>query len=242
MHDSAKTRGEIAQANAWRARAIASLLQTQDRTLATGLFLASAYDAGRGMDAALAGVLYERLCVVVPQMRGESAGQRAAARGLTAALVDATLALHNCAAKLDGAARAVARSDSGLAHYAQTLSEAIAEMLALVLVAMTGLAWSEALARLHDALARALPQLRPVAPRAIAVEVPRLAESRSRFPDHLRNDDEPAPGVGESTETRTDLRVWRLPLRSGAGTVVARHDRGPAARTPRAAFDFVDSR
>lgn len=242
MHDSAKTRGEIAQANVWRARAIASLLQTQDRTLATGLFLASAYDGGCGMDAALAGVLYERLCVVVPQMQGESAGQRAAACGLTAALVDATLALHDRTAKVDRAARAVARGDSGLAHYAQTLCEPIAEMLVLVLVAMTGLPWSVALARIHDALARALPQLRPVAPRAIAVEVPRLAESRSGFPDHLRNDDEPPPGVRESTETRTDLRVWRLPFRSGARTVVARRDSGPAARTPRTAFDFVDSR
>ena len=243
LHDSAKGRGEIAQANVWRARAIASLLQTQDRTLATGLFLASAYDGGCGMDAALAGVLYERLCVVVPQMRGESVGQRAAACRLIAALVDATLALHDRPAKLDGAARAVARGDSGLAHYAQTLCEPGSRRCSqLVLVAMTGLPWSVALARIHDALARALPQLRPVAPRAIAVEVPRLAESRSGFPDHLRNDDEPPPGVRESTETRTDLRVWRLPFRSGARTVVARRDSGPAARTPRTAFDFVDSR
>jgi hypothetical protein len=235
-------RGSVAEANAWRTRAIGLLLETQDRALATGLFLASAYDLECAMDATLGRVLYERLRIVVPQMLGESAEQRTAACDLIAALVDVTLALHDRAAKLDDAARAVARADSALAHYAPTLWEPIVEMLGLAVAAMTGLTWSAALARLRDAFARALPHLRPDAPRTIAVEVPRLGESRSGFPDHLRIDDERPAGIRESTETRTDLRIRRLPVRSGAGIVVSGDDGGAAARTSRAAFDFIDSR
>lgn len=207
LYATAEARGEFAEARYWRARSIDRLLPTQDRLLGAGLFLYSAYDERRRIDRALGDVLYERLCVIVPQMLGDSERQRTAVTGLLAALFDARISASTIAP--------VAQSDSAFAHYAEKNLEPVAEMLALTLTALTGRSWDAAFDGLRLALADCAAKLRPAAPRTIAIAVPK---SQSASIDHLKFDDQRSGGV----EDIAGLHVWFLPFRSDARSTHAR--------------------
>jgi hypothetical protein len=207
----AKARGKTASAQGWRAEAIAHLLPTQDRVLATGLFLEPAYDEPLHADHRLTGILYDRLCLVVPQMLGESDGRRACVRALLAAILDSQ---HDRAWSpgLAWAIAATARSDSAFAHYAERCLEPICEMLALTFVALTGSSWPACAERIRDAVAQSARELRPAQPRAIAIAVPQpRAKSHFGLADHLRFDDEPATG-DRAPQAGADLRLRLLSI------------------------------
>ncbi len=234
-------RNEVDQACHWRARAVSQLLPTQDRVLATGLFTSSAYNEHFGMDRSLNEVLYERLCVVVPQMQGENPSQQAAVRELLSASLDSIALPPNGSARLERAVGLVAKSDSAYAHYADKLREPICEMLALAAVAMMDLSWTAAFERLGAALVDALSQFRPSAPRAIAVAVPCRPKSHSAVIDHLRVDDERTSGEGTPLESPPDLCVRFLPVRPDSKAALARHDGHSIARATGAAAGVTDS-
>jgi hypothetical protein len=211
---TAEVRGEFAEAQSWRARAIDRLLRTQDRLLGAGLFLYRAYDERRPMDRELAGVLYDRLCVIVPQMLCEGEWQRAAVSGLLAALLDARVT--------PSAIAPVAQSDSAFAHYAEKNVEPVAEMLALALTALTGRSWDAAFDGLRLALADCATKLRPGVRRTIAIAVP---TSQSASIDHLNFDDQRSGGV----EDIAGLHFRFLPFRSDTRIAHARRRRDPLA-------------
>lgn len=227
LYAAAEARGKFAEARSWRARSIDRLLPTQDRLLGAGLFLYSAYDERRRMDRALGDVLYERLCVIVPQMLSDGERQRAAVTGLLAALFDSRVTLDSIAP--------VAQSDSAFAHYAEKNLELIAEMLALALTALTGRSWGAAFDGLRCALAECVSKLRPAVPRTIAIAVPK---SQSASTDHLRFDDQRSGGV----EDIAGLHVWFLPFRPDTRSTHARRRRDAVARPPSAVASPAHSR
>jgi hypothetical protein len=224
---TALARGGFAEARSWRARAIERLLPTQDRLLAVGLFLYSAYDERRCMDRALGDVLYERLCLIVPQMLGDGERQRAAVTALVAALFDARV--------LPSAIAPVAQSDSAFAHYAEKNVERIAEMLALALMALTGVSWDAAFDGLRITLADCASKLRPAAPRTISITVPK---SQSAAIDHLKFDDQRSGRV----EDLAGLHIRLLPLRSDTGAAHTRRRRDPVTGPPGAVASSAHSR
>jgi hypothetical protein len=241
LHASAAARGDIEQLRRWRADAVSHLLPTQDRVLATGLFIFSAYNDRLGMDPWLNRVLYERLGVVVPQMLGENESQRAAVHDLLAAFLDAAVAGQNQSPRLETAFSKVARSDSALGHYADKLREPICEMLALAAAAMMGLSWTSAFENLSRAFDNGISQLRPTVPRSIAVAVPRQSKSQLGVIDHLRFNDERAAAEGSPSKNPADLCVRFVSLRPNARTALARRDGGPVARTSGASAGLTDS-
>ena len=234
-------RNEVDLAYHWRASAVSQLLPTQDRVLATGLFTVSAYNERFGMDRCLNDVLYERLCIVVPQMQGETQFQQVAVRELLCAALDSIALPQDCSGRLERAARLVARSDSAWAHYAERLRDPICEMLAMAAVAMLGLSWTEAFERLDAALADALSRFCPSAPRAIAIEVPHRPKSQSAVIDHLRFDDERISGQGSPVESPPDLCVRVLPLRPNTKAALSRQRGDSIARASGAAAGVADS-
>jgi hypothetical protein len=242
LHACATRRGDIAQAGSWRARAIAYALPTLDRVLASGLFLEDAFGERCGTDPLLGDVLYERLCLVVPQMQGESRTQRGAVAEALAALLDAACLPRERAPRLEAALCEVARADSALAHYARRLREPILDTMAFALAAMTGLSWERAHERLDATLADGTSLVTPGAPRAIPIAVPAHPQSQTVGAEHLRFDDAAAAGGGNATEGCADLRVRLLSLRSGAGTAFTRHGRDAAAGAPLEVISSADSR
>ena len=190
-------------ARRWRARAVAQLLSTQDRLLASGLFAGAQARNELGLDPLLTGVLYDRLTLVVPQMRGEDDAQAAAVCELLGCLVAGVVPQCRRTRPLADAAAAVRRSDSAFAHYAGPLVDAIHEMLALALTALSGKTWAELFEALGDPLGEVLIRLRPVARRTIAVVT---VPSQSAPLDHFKLDDERSGARGDSGEALADLR------------------------------------
>ena len=227
LYATAEARGEFAEARSWRARSIDRLLPTQDRVLGAGLFLYSAYDERRRMDRALGDVLYERLCVIVPQMLGDGERQRAAVTALLAELFDSRVTRNTIAL--------VAQSDSAFAHYAEKNSELVAEMLALTLTALTARSWNAAFKGLRSALADCAAKLRPAAPRTIAIAIPK---SQSASIDHLKSNDQRSGGV----EDIAGLHVWFLPFRSDTRSAHARRLSDPGTGPPGTVAGPVHSR
>jgi hypothetical protein len=227
LYATAEARGEFAEARSWRARSIDRLLPTQDRVLGAGLFLYSAYDERRRMDRALGDVLYERLCVIVPQMLGDGERQRAAVTALLAELFDSRVTRNTIAL--------VAQSDSAFAHYAEKNSELVAEMLALTLTALTARSWNAAFKGLRSALADCAAKLRPAAPRTIAIAIPK---SQSASIDHLKSNDQRSGGV----EDIAGLHVWFLPFRSDTRSAHARRLSDPVTGPPGTVAGPVHSR
>ena len=200
-------RGRKASAFAWRAEAIRHMLATQDRVLACGLTLAPA----RGEcipDACLTATVYDRLCLVVPQMQGEDGEQRSAVCSLLDELIRAAVGAPPARAPLDCAAERVARSDAAFAHYAARFEEPIIEVLALVGIAARATAWDAAAERVGAPLRYALSRISPTAPKTIAV---RLVASQSPAANHLRVN-ERYGSRGESVEALADLRVRLVPF------------------------------
>jgi len=223
---TAEARAAFAEARLWRARAIERLLPTQDRLLAAGLFLHPASGAGHFADETLSGVLYERLCVIVPQLLGDGEPQRTAVTELLAELLDARLS--------PGAIASVARCDSAFAHYIERNVEPIAEMLALALTALTGTSFDAAFGVLSRALANCASKLRPAVPRTIAIAVPK---SHSAPIDHLKFDDQRSGRVDLA-----GLHVRFLPFRSDTGAAHARRRGDPASGPPGAVAGPAHSR
>jgi hypothetical protein len=216
LHACVRTRADHVAALQWRARAIEHLLATQDRFVAMRLFLRPAYDEHCGVDASLRGVLYERLCLIVPQMLGESAERRSAACDFLAVLLDAALATVPERRRLERAAARVRRADCALAHYAERAADALGEMLALVLLSTTGLDWEVLRGRLCGMLDQCASKLRPAAPRAFAIAIPRGQKSQFALTDHLKVDDERSVEDESSSESVAGLRVRLVPSRSVA--------------------------
>ena len=169
LHAISAAHGDKSAALRWRARAVQFLLPTQDRIAASGLFLGNAYGQWWQMDDLLNAALYERLRVVVPQMHAESARQRDAVCALLAAILDSAAMVCGDSAELARAILLVVRSDSALAHYAEKSREAICEMLALAVTALTGLPWNDAFERIREILDARMMELRPGMQREIAV-------------------------------------------------------------------------
>ncbi len=236
LHAGAQAGGRIGESNEWRARAVERLLFTQDRTLATDLFLNAAYDERRPMDPALNEVLYERLCIVMPQMLGESAEQHAAMAELLAAILEPP---HSPSgpSRLASAVASVTRADSAFAHYAEKLLDPVAEMLALAAAALSGLSWEMSFEGVRLRLADCAARLRPATLRTIAVAVPRCAKSQSVLPDHFRVDDQRSTGV----EDLAGLHLRILSFRSGTRTAHARRRGEPVAGPPGAAAGALHS-
>ncbi|MGC2406890.1 MAG: hypothetical protein WA431_10840 [Candidatus Cybelea sp.] len=133
---AAEERGYIYASNHWRANAIAQLLPTLDRVAATGLFLRKSYSGSGGLGDALSDVLYERLCVVVPQMLRDDTARRAVVCKLLADVVAGAL----------GTAPMPALEVS---LCPSNYLEPVSEMLALAVSAIARLPWSVALERLR---------------------------------------------------------------------------------------------
>jgi hypothetical protein len=224
---TAEARAASSEARWWRARAINRLLPTQDRLLADGLFLHSAYGQWHRIDRELSGVLYERLCVIVPQLLGDGGPQRAAVTELLAELLDARVS--------PGAIASVARCDSAFAHYFERNVEPVGEMLALARTALTGSSFDAALDALRCALANCASKLRPAVPRTIAIAVPK---SQQASIDHLKFDDQRSGRV----EDLAGLHVRFLPFRSDARAADARRRRDPLTGPPGAVAGPAHSR
>jgi hypothetical protein len=235
LHACVRARADHDAAMQWRARAIEHLLATQDRFVATRLFLRPAYDERGGVDASLREVLYQRLCVIVPQMLGESAERRSAVCEFLAVLLDAARTAVPERRRLERAAARVRRTDCALAHYADKAAGAIAEMLALVALATTGLGWEVVTDRLRGMLDQCASKLRPAVPRAFAIAIPRGQKSQIALTDHLKVDDERSVEDESSSEPIAGLRVRLVPSRSVAGITLPwsrRHTAsGPARAT-----------
>jgi hypothetical protein len=202
LHATMTARGELARARWWRALAIRRLLPTQDRLLASGLFVPSCREFD--VDRLLGSVLYDRLALIVPQMQQDGPEQRGAIRELLGEILRLPLIGPGRSSRFESAVTAVARSDSGFAHYAEKLVGPVHEMLALAQAALTGCTWSSAFESLRDVLVHLSVTVRPAAPRTIPVAMRR---SQSTAIDHLRIDDERSAGDADSTETLADLRV-----------------------------------
>jgi hypothetical protein len=203
MQAVALARCDFDDARRWRARAVAQLLPTQDRLLACGLFAGAPARNELGFDALLTSVLYDRLTLVVPQMRGENDAQVVAVCELLGCLVAAAVPQWRGTRPLADAAAAVVESDSAFAHYAGPLADPVQETLALALTALSGKMWAEVFAALGDPLGEVLIRLRPVARRTIAVVT---VPSQSAPLDHFKLDDERSGSRGDSGEALADLR------------------------------------
>ncbi len=236
-----EVRGSKLEASWWRARAIERLLPTQDRLLATGLFPRNACSPAGHEDRLLSGVLYERLCLIVPQMFGESQEKRVAIVELLATILDRCPASASSSPALERAIASVARSESAFADYAQTCLRPISEMLALAQTALTGAGWAGVFDSLVDVFSTTARELRPASPRAVPVTVPQPAKSQQSCIDHLKMD-ETCAGDGIPIEALADLRVRFLSFRSRTRAPLARYRRSSFARTSHAAVDPVDSR
>lgn len=241
LHDCARIREDEAAVTQWRARAIEHLLSTQDRFVAMRLFLRPPLDERCGIDASLLAVLYRRLCLIVPQMLGESGEQRAAVSAFLAALVDAILAGSGQHA-LEAAAANVRRVDSPLAHYAERVAGSIAEMLALVLIAATDRDPDLLIARVHGMLDQCASKLYPAEPRAFEVAIPWPQKSQFALTNHLKVDDERSAENKSSIEPVAGLRVWLVPSRSVAGIALPWSRRDSASGSARAIAGSVDPR
>jgi hypothetical protein len=240
LHACAGTRKDHVAALRWRAQAIEHLLATQDRFVAMRLFLRPAYDEHCGVDASLRAVLYRRLCLIVPQMMGESAEQRAAACEFLAVLLDGALVPDR--RRLERAAARVRRADCALAHYAEKVADALAEILALVLLSATGLAWEVLTEQLRGMLDQCASKLRPAAPRAFAIAIPRGQKSQFALTDHLKVDDERSVEDESSSEPVAGLRVRLVPSRSVAGVALPWNRRHAASGSARATTGSADPR
>ncbi len=204
MQAVALARCDFDGARRWRARAVAQLLSTHDRLLASGLFAGAQARNELGLDPLLTSVLYDRLTLVVPQMRGDQDAQTAAVCELLGCLVAGVMPQSRRARPLADAAAAVRRSDSAFAHYAGPLVDAIHETLALALTALSGKTWAEVFEALGDPLGEVLVRLRPVARRTIAVVT---VPSQSAPLDHFKLDDERSGARGDAGEALADLRI-----------------------------------
>lgn len=203
MQAVALARCDFDDARRWRARAVARLLSTQDRLLASGLFAGAQARNELGLDPLLTSVIFDRLTLVVPQMRGENDAQAATVCELLGSLIAGVVPQCNFMPPLAAAATAVRQSDSAFAHYAAPLLDAIHETLALALTALSGKTWAEVFEALGDPLGEVLIQLRPVARRTIAVVT---VPSQSAPLDHFKLDDEWSGARGDSGEALADLR------------------------------------
>jgi hypothetical protein len=234
-------RGSKLQSRWWRARAIERLLPTEDRLLATGLFPPKTCPMRGRTDPLLSRVLYARLCLIVPQVLGESHEKRAVLFELLAAILDRSPAPGSSSPALERAIAWVARSESAFADYAERCRQPISEMLALVQTALTEAKWVETFDSLVEVFTTTARELRPAAPRAVPVTVPQQDESQRSCIEHLKMDEKRA-GDGVPVEAVTDLRLRFLSFRSGTRASLARHLRGSVARTAHATADPADSR
>jgi hypothetical protein len=216
-------RGDRTGSELWRARAIERLLPTQDRLLASRLFPRPPYGRLHGSDRLLKGVLYERLRLIVPQMLEESPQRRAAIEGWLAAVLDAAI-LGDC--KGDDLAHArvtLVQTDCAFVRYFDRLRLPVAEMLALAIVALTGLSWNGAFAAVDQKLA--------VSPANALSQIPAA--------EHLKVDVRRPERDGRPIEDLTDLRVRILSLRPGTGTALDERRNRASSRAADAAADFA---
>lgn len=207
LHATTAACGDARRARWWRALAIRSLLATQDCVLASSLFLITERDSNP--DRLLGAVLYERLTLVMPQSRQDSAEQCRAVRDLLDELLHSLLAGIERSPRLESRVAAVARSDSAFMHYAEKQIVPVAEMLALALAPMTGRSWPCAFESSRAALTGVVATLRPAVPRTIPVAVP---QSQSKAIEHLRNGDKRSAAIRESAEALADLRLRLVPV------------------------------
>ncbi len=219
-------RGAADEALAWRARALARLLATQDCVLACGLFRRTRRI--RRLDASLSEVLHARLCLVVPQMLSDAPRQAVAVRELLAALFD-RMVCERRDADLTAAAAAVGRSDSALAHYLERYVDGTAEILALAVAALAQLPWTAALQSAHDALAAVALDVRPGVRRTIAISLPSRPQSQTEVIEHLRVD-------------AANLRLRFVSLRAGTRSALPWRCRDSVVGTAVAASAAADSR
>lgn len=242
LHACARVREDRVGVEQWRALAIEHLLTTQDRFIAMRLFLRTAYDERCGLDPSLDAVLYRRLCLIIPQMLGESAQAHAAACEFLGALLDAAIATGSDRRRLERAAARVRRLDGALAHYEEKAADAIGQMLALVLLSATGLDWDVLTERLRGMLDQCASKLRPTAPRAFAIGIPLEQKSQFVVTNHLKVDDERSVEDESSLERVAGLRVRVVPSRSVAGLALPWSRRHSASGSARAAAGSPDSR
>jgi hypothetical protein len=202
LYASAASRNDVKAANYWRALGLRHLFTTQDRVVATGLFANGAMRP-RSVDALLISVVYERLCLVMPQLAQDDAAQRAAVRSLIAAVCAAFFERGPHAIQLGGAIEAVRQSDGAFAHYAEKLCSSVGETFTLAMVAVSGRSWADAFERLRVPVRAIAAGVRPAVSRTFVVGPP--PSHLSGF-DHLRIDDE-RPAAGCEPEVSADLRV-----------------------------------
>jgi hypothetical protein len=216
-------RGDRAGGEFWRARAIERLLPTQDRVLASSLFPQPGYSRRHGSDRLLTAVLYERLTLIVPEMLGESPQRRAAVESWLATVVDAAI-LRDCGGDDLVRARAMlVQADCALVRYADRTRLPVAEIVALAIVALTGLSWDAAFAAVAEKLAN--PSLRVTSQIAVA--------------EHLKVDVRRSERDGGPIEDFTGLRVWNLSLRPGTRAALDRQGHRASSRAPDATADLT---
>jgi hypothetical protein len=140
MTATSERRGHISESQLWRSSAIAQLLPTLNRVAATGLFLWTSYSDSGSLGDALTGVLYERLCVVVPRLPRDDAVRRAVVCKLLAVVIESVFR-----------GEPMPRANEDSLHPSRYV-EPVAEMLALAVTAFARLPWSVALERIRERL------------------------------------------------------------------------------------------
>jgi hypothetical protein len=191
--------------------------------LASSLFPQPVYSRRHRSDRMLTAVLYERLTLIVPEMLGESPQRRPAVESWLAAVVDAAI-LRDCGGDDLARARAMlVQTDSAFVRHADRTRLPVAEMLALAVVALTGLSWNAAFAAVAEKLA--MPSLPATSQIAVA--------------EHLKVDVRRSERDGGPIEDLTDLRVWSLSLRPGTGVAYDRQGHRASSRAPDATADLA---
>ncbi len=240
LQTTALASGDVEASRFWRARAVERIMPTQDRLAASGLFLADAYAGCGGMDPRLAGAIYARLCVVVPQILGDGESQTRGVHVLIAAVFDRIAGVLSDAERVDASLRDLLRADAAFVHYAPRLVEPIRETLAFAGVAITGRPRLEVDELIEATFVRRARKLQPMEPRTIAVSVPSPRESQTGPLEHSSRDDGESAAGAVSGSTRSDLRVRLVPVRSVAGPPLSWKPDRAVVRTSRAAAPVAD--
>lgn len=230
LSDAARLARDAEARRYWRATAIERLLSTGDITIASALFSDAAYSREDSMDEVLCGALYDRLALVVPQLRADGAKQRAAVRTLIARTTDAAIGGGQSNEGLQAALVAVAESDSAFRHYVQAVVRPASEVFALAVTALSARPWNEVVGEVSRLLASIGRSLHPARRRIFPVVVGRYAQSQSAPAAHLRIDE------------LAGLRFRSIPVRSAARGTVARQLGGAASGTFGKVAAVVDSR
>ncbi len=164
----AAARGDDAGARRWDVDTLAGLLETNDFLLAAGVCRARTLVAGVRED--LASVVRRRLCVSIPQMLADDAGQRAAFEAFVMELLKVLADGSRPLSSLDNAIERVCASESAFAYFAPRTVDDVERVASLAAIALADRReWAGRNVRAHEAVEHSVANLRAGRPRVFAV-------------------------------------------------------------------------